>query len=373
MKREPIRLWYLTTQLASIGGAERMLFKVLDGLPPSRFSVSLITLYEPGDLAERLHEKGISLYARLGKNRSDPRLFPRLYQLARKERPDIVLTTTNAISYFWSTVLRQLGLARRLVVSFHVTRYSRKHHPWFIKTRSAHVDHFVALTPQNGAFWQSELQIPSDKLCIIPNGIDTNHFVPPASGKNALRTSLGIPTEASVVGKIAYFKPVKNLSRFVSVAHKVKQQLPDAFFVLGGDGSERSNVESLIDAFGLRAAFLLPGEVRQPLIWYQAMDVFLLTSDSEALPVVLLEAASCEVPAVATAVGGVPDVIVHGETGFVAPCDAEDALADYVVQLCRDEALRRRMGSQARQRVVKEFSQEAMVRRYTELFQQIVD
>lgn len=368
MGKDSIRLWYLTTQFASIGGAERMLFKVLSGLPDPPFSVSLVTLYESGDLAEKLREKGMNLHTRLARNRWDLRLFPHLYQLARREHPHIVLTTTNAISYVWGTVIRQLGLAKQLVVSFHVTRFLRKYHRWLLKGRASFVDMFIALTPQNGAFWQNELRIASEKIRIIPNGVDTDHFVPLESGKAVVRTALGIPPNACVVGNVAYFKPVKNLPRFVSIAQKVAMRVPNAFFVLVGDGSERAHVESLIEKLGLKSAFLLPGEVRQPLAWYQAMDVFLLTSDSEALPVAILESGSCAVPAVATDVGGVSDVILHGETGFVAPCEAEEAIADYVVQLCQDESLRKKMGANARQRVVQAFSEQAMVQRYTDLF-----
>lgn len=368
MKSSPICVWYLTTQFASIGGAERMLFKVLSGLPKPQFAVSVITLYESGDLAEKLHEKGTALHTRLVRNRWDMRLLPRLCQLARKERPDIVLTTTNAISYFSASVLRQFGFTRKLVVSFRVTYFPRKHHRFLLGNRAAFVDRFVALTPQNAQFWKNELRIPADKLQVIPNGIDTSYFVPPDSGKAELRASLGIPPDALVVGKVAYLKPVKNIPRFVTIARKVAARIPNAFFVLVGDGSERSRIETLIGEAGLRNHFLLPGEVPQPRAWYQAMDVFLLTSDTEALPGVLLEAGSCAVPAVATDVGGVSDVILHGKTGFVAPSEAEDMLADYVVQLGLDEPLRQRIGANARQRVVQEFSDQAMVQRYKDLF-----
>lgn len=368
MKSNPIRLWYLTTQFASIGGAERMLFKVLSGLPKSQFAVSVITLYASGDLAEKLRDKGTDLHTRLVRNRWDVSLLPRLCQLARKERPDIVLTTTNAISYFSASVIRQLRITKNLVVSFRVTYFPRKYHRFLLRSRASIVDMFVALTPQNAQFWKSELRIPADKLLVIPNGIDTDYFVPPDSGKAELRTSLGIPPDAFVVGKVAYFKPVKNIPRFVSIARKVAARLPNAFFVLVGDGPERPRIEALIEKVGLRAQFLLPGEVPQPREWFQAMDVFLLTSDSEALPGVLLESGSCAVPAVATDVGGVSDVILHGETGFVAPREAEDMLADYVVQLRLNEPLRQRMGANARQRVVQEFSEQAMVQKYKDLF-----
>ncbi|MFQ3611865.1 MAG: glycosyltransferase, partial [Fimbriimonadales bacterium] len=104
--------------------------------------------------------------------------------------------------------------------------------------------------------------------------------------------------------------------------------------------------------------------------WFQVMDIFLLTSDSEALPGVLLEAGGCGVPAVATDVGGVADVIEHGKTGFVASANAQE-LADCVLRLCKDSELRCEMGSQARERVVREFSVQSMVSKYAELFRNL--
>ncbi|MFQ3610610.1 MAG: glycosyltransferase [Fimbriimonadales bacterium] len=365
----PIRLWYLSTQLASIGGAERMLYKVLAGLPQSDFEPEVVLFYQGGDLADSLAKQGVQVHASFARHRFDITGVRKLFDLARGFRPDIVLTTTNLMGYFWATMLRQRGLAQRVVVSFHVTRFMRSYYRAFLRKRMPWIDHFIVLTPLHAEFWKSQLSIPSYRISIIPNGIDTDHFVP-FDDTQTLRQSLGIPTNACVVGNVAYFKPVKNLVRFVEVARLVHQQVPEAFFILVGDGSERPAIERAIADANLQDRFLLPGEVANPKSWFQAMDIFLLTSDSEALPVVLLEAGSCGVPAVATDVGGVADVIEHGKTGFVASTNAQE-LADYVLRLCKDSELRCEMGSQARERVVREFSVQSMVSKYVELFRQL--
>ncbi len=349
-----------------------MLYKVFAGLPHSDFDTTLVLFYKGGDLADRLLEQGVSVHAGFARSRVDVKGIRKLYELAKTVRPDIILTTTNMMGYFWATVLRRKGLAHSVVVSFHVTRYVRSYYRTFLRARSRWVDYFIGLTPTQTQFWQEQLNIPSDKITVIPNGIDTGYFVPNPE-KMALRNQLGLPTEGIVVGNVAYFRPVKNLTRFVQVAHRVAQRIPEAFFVLVGDGTERGGVERAIAEMGLRQRFLLPGELKDPLAWFQAMDIFLLTSDSEALPVVLLEAGSCGVPAVATDVGGVRDVVVHGETGFVHPPNAVDALAESVIQLAQDPALRQQMGQSARQRVVQEFSVEAMVNRHADLFRHLAN
>lgn len=361
----PIRLWYLSTQLASVGGAERMLYKVFAGLPQSEFETTLVLFYKGGDLADCLAKQGITVHASFARHRFDLGGIRRLFELARKTRPDIILTTTNLMGYFWATMLRQKGLAQRVVISVHVTRFMRPYYRAFLRKRVAWVDHFIALTPLHAEFWKSQLSIPNHRISVISNGIDTDHFVP-SDDRDTLRQSLGIPTDACVVGNVAYFKPVKNLLRFVEVAHLVHQRTPEAFFVLVGDGSERPSIERTIADVSLQDRFLLPGAASDPKSWFQVMDIFLLTSDSEALPVVLLEAGSCGIPAVSTNVGGVADVIAHGKTGFVASPDTQE-LAKYVLSLCQNPELRREMGTQARERVVREFSVQAMVSKYTEL------
>lgn len=347
-----------------------MLYKVFAGLPRTEFVPVLVLFYKGGDLADRLAEHGTPVHASFARHRFDIIGIRRLFALARKDPPDIILTTTNMMGYFWATILRQRGLVSRVVVSFRVTRYLRPYYRTLLKMRGRWVDHFIALTPSNAQFWQEQLRIPSDKITIIPNGVDTERLIP-AHDKRALRRTLGIPEDAIVVGNVSYFKPVKNLPRFVQIASEVSRRVPDSFFVLVGDGAERGRVEKAIADAGLGERFLLPGEAKDPTPWFQAMDVFLLTSDSEGLPGVLLEAGSCGVPAVATDVGGVRDVIMHGKTGFVHPPEAINQLSDSVIRLAQDTTLRQQIGQSARQHVIQAFSVEAMVSRYAEVFRNI--
>jgi glycosyltransferase involved in cell wall biosynthesis len=205
---------------------------------------------------------------------------------------------------------------------------------------------------------------------IIPNGVDTNYFTP-ATNKQALRLQLGLPPNAFIIGLVAYFKPVKNLPLFVEVASRLLKVQQNLHFVLVGDGPERDNIIQTIQALRLTPHFTLPGACEDPREWHQAFDLLLLTSRSEALPVTILEANSCEVPAVATGVGGVPDVIRHGSTGFITPPDDPEALVHYVALLSQDEPMRRAMGTAARSWVEQEFSLQTMVARYAQLFRSL--
>jgi glycosyltransferase involved in cell wall biosynthesis len=146
--------------------------------------------------------------------------------------------------------------------------------------------------------------------------------------------------------------------------------VPDARFVIAGDGPERAAIERACRELALGERVTLLGSREDVPVLYRALDVAVLSSHPvvETLPVTLLEAAACGTPAVATAVGSVADVVAEGETGFVVPAGDAAALADRIVRLLGDAALRERMGTAARRRAEQHFDERDMVRRYEELF-----
>lgn len=365
-----IRVWFVRTALDAIGGAERVIAKVMRGLPKDRFDVAAVWLYEAGVHGEQLQREGIRTYSGLGRSRVDVRLPLRLIRLAHQERPNIIFTTENALACFWTSMLKRWRLCKRLVIGFHTTRMERRSSRIAVRSAAPVADALVTLTKTHQQYWQSLTNQPAERFVIIPNGINTKHFAPVAD-RYAHRQQLGVPPEACIIGLIAYFKPVKNLPLFIEVAGRVATAVEDSFFVLVGDGDEREKIEAIIHDRGLGTRFCLPGAVDDPAPWHQAFDVLLLTSHSEAMPVVVLEANSCAVPAVATDVGGVRDVIMQGQTGFYAPAGDADALAQHVMKLCKAPQLRQQMGFAARQHVIQHFSEEVMVRHYAELFEQL--
>lgn len=364
---KPICVWFMRTSLDKIGGAERVISQVMLGLPRPEFEPVGVWLYGSGGYGEVLHKSGIRTYQGLGRARWDLRIGVRLMRLARQHPPDVLLTTENALACFWAGILKRLRLTKALVIAFHITRMERRSYRMAVRFSAPAADCLVALTPAHRDYWQQFTGAPKERFVIIPNGVDTDHFTP-VEDKPALRATLGLPRDACIVGLVAYFKPVKNLPLFVEVAGRLAPMQENCHFVLVGDGPERERVLQAIAARRLEARFTLPGACDDPRPWHQAFDILLLTSRSEALPVTILEANSCGVPAVATGVGGVPDVIRHGETGFIAPPDDAAALTQFVATLAHDAAKRHTMGAAARQWVEQNFSQHAMVARYAQLF-----
>lgn len=365
-----IRVWFVRTALDAIGGAEQIIAKVMRDLPKDQFDVTAIWLYEPGVYGEQLQSEGIQTFARLGTSRFDPRLPLRLIRLARQESPDIIFTTENALACFWSGMLKRLRLAPTLVIGFHTTRLERFNSRLAVRFAAPVADRLIALTETHRQYWQKQTKCSGEKFVVIPNGVDTDYFCPPPN-RQVVRQQLGLPEKGCIIGLVAYFKPVKNLSLFVDVASRVIARHPDVHFTLVGDGPERPLLVQDIMQRGLTQHFTLPGVCEDPRHWYQAFDILLLTSRSEALPLAILEANSCGVPAVSTDVGGVRDVITHGETGFIAPPENAELLTRWVCYLMENPDRRVQMGMSARQRVIEQFSLHATVDRYTDLFRQL--
>ena len=368
-----IRLWIIYSRFASAGGAERVAHRLITGLDRERFEPIAVTLYEQGDLAEDLAKRGYRTLHAGAKGRFDMRIPLSLLRWSKQYPPDVVMTTTNLISLFWGTVLRQLRRTKAMVVRFQGTTHLRRHEPLVLRLRRRWIDHYISLTPKQAEFWIARQNIPYSRMSIVPNGIDVARFVPPQD-KSALRVALGLPKDKVIVGCVSHFRPTKNLELFVEAASRIHLEVPYCHFLLVGDGDTRSQVETAIHQKGLADAFTLPGAQKDPAPWFQAMDVFVFPSQTqtEGFPSVIVEAGACGVPAVAFDVGGIADVILHGETGFVVPLGDTEQFIRRAITIATTPSLCEAMGQKARQRVHAEYSLSTMIENYSNLFERLV-
>jgi glycosyltransferase involved in cell wall biosynthesis len=230
-------------------------------------------------------------------------------------------------------------------------------------------DRLVALADSHRRFLARELHVAERRFDVIVSGVDLSRFDVTQSREDARRAA-GLPAGVPLVGIIAALRPEKNHALFLTAASRVLAQVPEARFVIAGDGPARAEVERLCRDSGLGERVALLGTRQDVAALYRSLDVAVLSSHPivETLPVTLMEAAACGTPAIATAVGSVADVVADGETGFVVPAGDAEALAERITRLLADAALRSRMATAARQRAELRFDQRDMVRRYEELF-----
>lgn len=369
-----VRLSYLASTMDNRGGAERVNFHVLTRLDRTQFHPEAIFVKDAGALGHQLRRHDVHVYELGGKSRTQFLiLLQATLKVLRQLRTDIVFTGEDRISMTLAAIAKRLGVVPRYILCFHNTRLpwgiGKLLHPFSVRSADA----YVFLSQRNLHFWRQYYAIPDNKVHIIPNGIPLDRFNPlTAEERIQRRLELGLSPESFVVGLVTFFKEFKNLPAFVQVARQVIDAGVSAQFVLVGDGPDRSRVEAAIECLQMHSYFVLPGAAPNAQDWYPLFDVALMTSSSsEAFPLTLIEAMASGLPVVATDIAGIPDIVVHGETGFLASPSELDKLAHYVVQLARDVELRQRMGAAGRQRALAEFDVQVMVERYAQMFREV--
>lgn len=208
------------------------------------------------------------------------------------------------------------------------------------------------------------------KVQVIHNAIALGD-VPGPDASLPGRASLGIPREALLVGTAGRLSPEKNHLGFVRAAAKVRESLPEAHFVVWGEGALRAELESEAARLGLSGRFHMPGFSRDVRRLFHELDIFVLPSHTEGLSNVILEAFACSRPVVATAVGGNPEVVEDGVSGILTPAGDDAALARAVLTLAASPELRRAMGAAGFERVAGQFGFEAQTARYAALYREL--
>jgi len=193
----------------------------------------------------------------------------------------------------------------------------------------------------------------------IYNGVETQK--PPARDPAEVRREIGIPAEVSLVGAVARLAPQKGILEFIRAARLVADAHPSVAFALAGGGPMMPEAVALRQELGLERQLYLIGHTEGVKDFIASLDLLVVPSLSEGSSVVAMEAMALGKPVVATAVGGVPEVVSAGETGvLVQPGDAR-ALAAGILELLRDPARAQEMGERGRQRAVREFDVNDMV------------
>ena len=211
-----------------------------------------------------------------------------------------------------------------------------------------------------------KLGVGSGKISVIHNGINLEEI--PQVSAETLRSALGLPDDAVIVASAGRLSPEKNQSGMIEAARQVVSQNPKAYFIIFGEGFLRSDMERQIAEAGLHGRFLLPGFRSDLQAVLHEIDIFMLPSFTEGLPNVVLEAFAVRKPVVATAVGGTPEVVIHGVSGFLTNPEEIDKMAEYIHQLVNDPALRDNMGASGYRHIEEKFGFEQQTRKYEELY-----
>ena len=215
---------------------------------------------------------------------------------------------------------------------------------------------------------QSQLGI-NTHIDVVPNFIDPKRFEKAKNQEGAQRWRVG---DERLLVHISNFRPVKRVLDVVDTFHRVHQRVPSRLLLVG-DGPDRPKVEQRCRTLGICDAITFIGNV--PLVEEALVgaDLFLLPSETESFGLAALEALSCKVPVIATDVGGLPEVVIDGENGFLFPVGDVDSMAAAAVKLLRNDDLRRRFGESGRRLALEQFNQDDIVERYRRIYRHALE
>jgi glycosyltransferase involved in cell wall biosynthesis len=211
--------------------------------------------------------------------------------------------------------------------------------------------------------------IEDARTVTVHEGIDVHHV--DAAPPRDVHAEFWLPHQAPVVGNIAALVPHKGQRDFIDAAAMVVREVPDARFLVLGEGELRDTLERQIRHLHLEKHVLLTGFRPDALSLLKAFDVFVMSSVQEGLGTSLLDAMACSKPVVATAVGGIPEVVVDGETGMLVEPKQPRQMASAIVRLLKSGAARRQMGEAGRARVLARFTVERMVAQTMDVYERV--
>jgi N-acetyl-alpha-D-glucosaminyl L-malate synthase BshA len=340
----------------------------------------------PGRLGEtgagvrvQLHRVEIRSYPQLKGSPYAFGLTSKIVEVARREGLD-VLHAHYAVPHAISAYLARQVLGSRvpaIVTTLHGTDITLVgSDPSFLPlTRFSILESDAVTTP---SAWLADatyrtLDIPRSRAIeVIPNFVDTERFAPADGSTGAATFSRERP---AVLVHVSNFRALKRVDDVVGIFTEARRRAPGTAMILQlvGDGPEHERIRRLVRDNGLADQVQFLGERSDLASVLRGADLFLLPSESESFGLAALEAMSCGVPVVASNVGGVPEVVIDGETGLLSPVGDVAGMAAHVARLLGEPALRTRLAHAARERAVRTFPLQPTVARYEALYRRLVE
>ncbi len=366
---ERTRLWYLIGTL-SVGGAERTLVDLANGLNSDQFDITIWTIAEAGPLAAELDDH-VSVRSLDAISKADILTVPRFVAAVRREQPDIL----QSFLFYDNTLATLAGLFNPNTTVVTGVR-AVPNDPPTVRTLVRHVtprlaDHIVSNSESGVAFITGHGADP-DTVSVVHNGRDLEAYRN-GSATPELRDSLGIPSDVAVVGTVGRLIERKGHYDLLAAWPLVKDEHPNAQLLIIGDGPERDGLEQRACELGIWDSVQLLGTRDDIPALLDLMDVFAFPSHFEGLPGALLEAMAAGLPIVATSVDGNSELLDHEESGLFVPVRDPDTLAHETCQLLSQQSVATSLGDQAAHIATTSFSLDRMVDGFTTVYESTWD
>jgi glycosyltransferase involved in cell wall biosynthesis len=352
------------------GGLEMMAVDLAIALHRRGIRSSVLALTEGGRLEARLREAGVPLEVGGGARYLSPASHLSVARVLTRLRPT-VLHTHHLPSLLNAGPFAKLAGLPRVVHTEHARLYldEQPRMRTLLRVASRMADSVALVGAALVPYYVDTVGIAAGRLRVVPNGVDTDRFAPiPPGALTSRRAAAGLPNSGLVVGAVGRLAHVKNYSLLLRAVASLRAQGVELSAVLVGDGEDREDLERLAAELGVHDAIHFLGWRTDVAELVGLFDVLAVTSFSEGLPLVVLEAMSAGVAVVSTNVGEIPRVLDEGRAGVLVPSDDALALAAALRRFALDGDGRRAFGRRARDRALAGYSMRAMVDAYSELY-----
>lgn len=366
----PRRVLFLAKGLGK-GGMEQLLLNHVRAGDRTAFSYRAAYLVDrPHSVVDDLRDAGVPV-RRLGTGRlADPRWVRDLLAEVKDNDVDIVHVHSPLPGAIARVVLSLVQHRVKVVVTEH-NRWDR-YAPATRRVNRATFglnDAALAVSADCRSTMPPKVQA---KVRVLEHGIDANRVLASLDQRERIRSELGLTADTIVVGTVANLREQKNYPLMLAVAKNVLADHPDVVFLAVGQGPLKESLTRLHDELGLNDRFRFLGFRPDATDVMAALDVFLLSSRHEGLPVALMEAMTLGLPIVSTAVGGIPEMVTDGQEGRLVPSGSESGLTQALDEVIVDQALRERLGLQSRATALERFSAAVATAEIEQIYREVL-
>ena len=349
-------------------GAEKQFTLLATRLPRDEFDVHVVALTRGGPYAEAIRSSGLPLTVLNKRFRFDPLALYRLRRLLGKIKPDILHTWLFAANSYGRMLAGEKSRPKVIVSERCVDTWKAS---WQLAVDRRQISRTSRLigNSQGVADFYRDQGYPAEKTVVIPNGVE----IPEANSfeRDALLEELDVPAGSRLVGYVGRLAKQKRCKDLIWSMQLLRQLTDRVYFVLFGDGPERSRLEQLAKHMGCDHLVRFMGHRDDTIRFTRAFDVFWLASDFEGMSNSIMEAMAAGVPVVASDIGPNRELVVDGETGYIVKVGDTAGFAQFTDRLLADSELKQRLGTAALQRAKNEFSVENMVNSHAALYREV--
>jgi glycosyltransferase involved in cell wall biosynthesis len=367
---QPIRVLYVVHDM-QLAGTECVVADLARRNRESLIS-EVVCLDHEGPLAECLQREGVNVSCTHRRAGIDIRQIPRIARIIRRFRPDVIHCHQHS-PFFYAMMASRFTSHRCVVFTEHGCCID---HPirWMRQRVNRIMGRWVraitAVCKHTEAFLVERERFPRNTIEVIYNGVDEARFRG-AEQREALRRQWGVTSAQPVIVQVGTLRPIKDQATCIRALRAVVDRWPDAMLVLVGDGPERANLQALTATLKLDRNVRFLGQQSEIAEILSACDIFVSSSLSEAHSLSLLEAMAAGLAAIATDVGGNCETIIDGQSGWLVPSQDPNALARAIDNAIAEPAHRACVAANGHRRVLDEFTQRSMHRKYLNLYRRV--